>query len=109
MVNSPSSCTLGMITPMFPTMLVLSATTCCPLHSTKYPPDAAISLANVWVLRPCLYPNYRILLQMIWLCTGRPPGELIETAMAAARDVEILESRLVTLSVLSGGSCTIRG
>jgi len=37
---------------------------------------------------------------MIWLCTGRPPGEFTDTAIALALETDNFESLLVTLSVL---------
>jgi hypothetical protein len=40
------------------------------------------------------------LLQIIWLCTGRPPGEFIETANAFAVDTEIFDNLFATLYVL---------
>jgi len=47
MSRSPSSWYFGTITPMLPIMLVESAYTLCPEQSTKYPPEAAKSLAKV--------------------------------------------------------------
>lgn len=104
--SNPSSSYFGTMTPILPIMLVLSATTWCPLHSTKYPPDAARSFAKVWTFRLFLLANYLILLQMIWLCTGRPPGEFTDTAIALALETDSLESLLATLSVLHKTSVT---
>lgn len=45
---------------------------------------------------------------MIWLCTGRPPGEFTDTAIALALETDSLESLLATLSVLDKNIFTIR-
>ena len=70
------------------------------MHNTKYPPDAAILRAKVYTLRLCFVANYLILLEIIKLCTGNPPGELIDTANAAALDVDIFDKLLPTIYAL---------
>ena len=66
-----------------------------------YPPDAATSRAKVYSFRLCLSEKFLSLSAMIWLWTGRPPGELTITASATAWEVLILLSLWTTFSVLS--------
>ena len=89
------------ITPILPTIALRSATTWSPTERTKYPPLAATSPAKVKSFRLFFLAKVRILLLIISLCTGSPPGEFTETASATAREVLIYESLLATLSVLN--------
>ena len=74
---------------MLPRMVFLSATIWSPTESTKYPPLAARSPAKVKSFKLFFLAKVSILLLIISLCTGSPPGELTETARATALDVLI--------------------
>ena len=56
--------------------------------------------AKVKTLRLFFVANYLILFEIIKLWTGNPPGELIDTAKAAALDVDILDKLLATIYAL---------
>lgn len=74
---------------MLPRMAFRSETTWSPTDNTKYPPLAATSPAKVKSFRLFFLAKVKILLLMISLCTGSPPGEFTETARATARVVLI--------------------
>ena len=67
------------------------------MHNTKYPPDAAMSSAKVYIGRWCLCAKLRILQHIRSLCTGNPPGELTTTASALAVCGLTLSKALYTL------------